>query len=137
MAHASLNRLVKSGLIAQQRAIGEMARVAQSEHIEAQVYIGLNDSETRQQERDTESYVDTLKKVCVEHGVPFSFDLVNGGYIHDDGEYTEETSIVLTFIDVDQDMVDLIAEELCTLFNQESVMITLDRVKVRNVSKVK
>lgn len=56
-----------------------------------------------------------------------------GGYIHDDGEYTEESTIVLTFIDVGQDVVDQIASDLCALFHQESVLITTDRIQVRSV----
>lgn len=100
---------------------------------EAQVYIGLNDADTKEQLLETEEYISALKSICRTHEVPFSFDVIEGGYMHDDGEYTEETSIVLTFIDVSQETVDAIAKELCALFNQESVLITVDRIRVRSI----
>ena len=100
---------------------------------ETQVYIGLNDSETKKQEHDTGRYVSILKRVCVEHGTPFSFDVINGGYIHDDGEYTEENTIVLTFIDIERETVEDIARDLCTLFNQESVLMTTGLVKIQMI----
>ena len=59
--------------------------------------------------------ISILKKICRGFNVPFSFDVVEGGYIHDDGEYTEEKSIVNTFIDVPQETVDEIAKEACVL----------------------
>ena len=60
-------------------------------------------------------------------------DVINGGYIHDDGEYTEEKTIVLTFIDVDKATVESIAQDLCELFNQESVLITIGLVKTQMI----
>ena len=100
---------------------------------ESQVYVGLNDSKTREQKLELDRYASILKKICVSYGVPFSFNFVEGGYIHDDGEFTEEKSIVLTLIDVPAQTVDEIARELCVLFNQESVLVTTDRVRLRSV----
>ena len=110
-------------------AMGEMV----SMYDETQLYIGLNDADAREQLLETEAYVSTLKEICRTYKVPFSFDVVEGGYVHDDGEYTEEKSIVLTFIDVSQDTVDAIAKELCSLFHQESVLVTSDRIRMRSV----
>ena len=100
---------------------------------ESQIYIGLNDSETMQQKLETERYISILKHVCQSFGVPFSFNVVDGGYIHDNGEYTEEKTIVLTFIDQPQETVDEIAKDLCVIFHQESVLVTTDRVHVRSI----
>lgn len=116
-----------------QHALGEALRERGATLEESQVYIGLNDSETREQKLETGYYVSTLKQVCRKFGVPFSFDVVEGGYIHDDGEYTEEKSIALTFIDVPQETVDEIAKEICVTFHQESVLITTDRIHVRSI----
>lgn len=77
-----------------------------------------------------------MKHVCVQYGVPFSFDVVKGGYIHDDGEYTEENTIVLTFIDAPQKAVDEIAEDLCVFFRQESVLITSSLIESRTIRRV-
>ena len=100
---------------------------------ESRVYVGLNDLDTKEQKLETGRYVNILKRVCGEFGVPFSFDVVDGGYIHDNGEYTEEKTIVLTFIDVSSETVDDIAKELCVLFHQESVLVTTDRIRMRSI----
>ena len=100
---------------------------------ESQIYIGLNDSETMQQKLETERYISILKHVCQSFGVPFSFNVVDGGYIHDNGEYTEEKTIVLTFIDLPQNTVDEIAKDLCVCLHQASVLVTTDRIHVRSI----
>ena len=134
MPRLPLSPLVLSALNAQ-HALTEVDETLQTEYTETQVYVGLNDADTRKQEQDTEYYVSILKRVCVDHGVAFSFDIAGGGYIHDDGEYTEEQSIVLTFINVEQETVDSIARDLCSLFNQESVLITSGLVKTRSIRR--
>lgn len=100
---------------------------------ETKVYIGLNDMETKEQIFDTEQYISILKKIIQTYDVPFSFSVMEGGYMHDDGEYTEEKAIVLTFIDVKQETVDEIAKEACILFHQESVLVTVDQIHVRSI----
>ena len=97
--------------------------------IETKIYVGLNDSETRKQEHETSKYVSVLKKVCCSYHVPFSVSLSQGGYMHEDGQYIEELTLVISMIDVDKKIVDEIAGDLCSFFNQESVMITEDRVR--------
>ena len=49
--------------------------------------------------------------------------------MHENGNYTEEQTLVLSFIDVDKEIIDEIARDLCTFFHQESVLITEDRVR--------
>ena len=116
-----------------QRALSAAGDNAPSMLDETQVYIGLNDADTKEQLYETKAYVSLLRELCHSYKVPFSFDVIEGGYIHDDGEYTEEKSIVLTFIDVPQDTIDAIAKELCRLFHQESVLMTSERLLVRSV----
>ena len=135
MSRHAINHFVQAALAAQ-HANRQAGKGASANLVETQVFIGLNDADTRKQERDTGYYVSILKKVCVDYGVPFSFDLVNGGYIHDDGEYTEENTIVLTFIDVQQETVDKIAEDLRAFFHQESVLITTDRINARTIREI-
>ncbi|MBQ9007228.1 MAG: hypothetical protein IJ092_12785 [Atopobiaceae bacterium] len=97
--------------------------------IETKIYVGLNDADTKEQKFGVDRYVTVLKRVCVEYGVPFSFDLQQGGYLHEDGTYTEEQSIVLTFIDVDPKTIEEVAKDLCVFFNQESVLITKGQIE--------
>ena len=57
-----------------------------------------------------------------------------GGYIHENGEYTKETTLVLTLIDVRKSTVNEIAKDLCSFFHQESVLITENLVRTYYVS---
>ena len=92
--------------------------------IKTEIYIGLNDQQTMQQRFDTGRYVTVLKNVCKSYKVPFSFNVIEGGYIHESGEYTQETSLVLTLIDVEDSLIREIANDLCVFFGQESVLVT-------------
>ena len=103
--------------------------------IETKIYIGLNDSETLKQEHETARYVNVLKNVCRSYHVPFSFSLAQGGYMHEDGQYTEELTLVISLIDVDQKIIHEIAEDLCVFFHQESVLITEDRVSAFYINR--
>lgn len=97
--------------------------------VETRLYIGLNDAETRTQLFETELYMEQLKKICFTYHVPFSVGLEEGGYFHEDGEYIEEKSLVLTLIDAEKATIENIAKDLRTLFHQESILITDDEVK--------
>ena len=92
--------------------------------IKTDIYIGLNDQETKEQRFETAKYITVLKDVCKSYKVPFSFNVSEGGYIHESGEYVQETSLVLTLIDVDDSTVAEIAKDLCMFFRQESVLVT-------------
>ena len=96
---------------------------------ETKIYVGLNDAETMQQKYETEKYVSILKKVCCSYHVPFSFSLAQGGYMHEDGRYTEEATLVISLIDVDKELINEIAKDLCAFFHQESVLITEGRIR--------
>ena len=90
---------------------------------ETKIYVGLNDSVEKKQLMETEKYVSVLRNVCYGYNTPFSFGVEEGGYIHENGEYTRETTLVLTLIDADKNIVGEIAKDLCAFFHQESVMI--------------
>ena len=66
--------------------------------IETKIYVGLNDADTLEQKHDTMKYVSVLRNVCRGYHVPFSFNLVEGGYMHDDGRYTQEKTLVISLI---------------------------------------
>ena len=102
---------------------------------ETKIYVGLNDSETHEQKYDTSRYVNILKGVCRSYHVPFSFNVAEGGYLHENGEYTQEVSLVISMIDVEKETVDEIARDLCVFFHQESVLITEDRVRAYYINE--
>ena len=96
---------------------------------ETKIYVGLNDSIEKRQLMKTEKYISVLRNVCFSYGTPFSFDVQEGGYIHEDGTYTRETSLVLTLIGVDDYTVNEVAKDLCAFFHQESVLMTTSDIK--------
>ena len=96
---------------------------------ETKIYVGLNDSITKKQKYDKEKYIRILKEVCFNYHAPFSFVIQEGGYFHEDGEYVEENSIVLSLVDVDKEVANEIAKDLCVFFNQESVLVTNGEVE--------
>ena len=97
--------------------------------IETKIYVGLNDSVEKKQLMETETYINVLRNVCCAYNTAFSFDAVEGGFIHENGELTKETTLVLTLIETDKDVVDEIARDLCAFFHQESVLITENEVR--------
>ena len=95
---------------------------------ETRIYVGLNDAETRQQLFETEQYLAMLAEICRNYHAAFTVEIDKGGYFHEDGRYTEETSLALLLIDADRDVVRKIAEDLRVAFRQESVLVTEDRI---------
>ncbi len=87
------------------------------------IYVGLNDALTGVQKFSTEKYLSILKNVCRSYGVAFSVHQINGGYCHEDGRYTEENTLALMLLGVDESVVLEIARDLCAFFHQESVMV--------------
>ena len=102
---------------------------------ETKIYVGLNDSAEKRQLLETEKYISVLRNVCYAYNMPFSFAVEEGGYIYESGEYTKETTLVLTLIDADKNTVSEIAKDLCTFFHQESVLITEGIVRAYYVSE--
>ena len=102
---------------------------------ETKIYVGLNDSVTKNQIFETEKYINILRNVCFAYHMPFSFDVEEGGYIHEDGQFTKETTLILVLIDADKKTVNEIAKDLCVFFHQESVMITEDLVRSYFISE--
>lgn len=97
--------------------------------IESRIYVGLNDLTTNTQLFENEMYINVLRNVCYSYKVPFSFNVQEGGYIYESGEYARETSLVLTLIDADKAIVNDIAKDLCAFFHQESVLITENQIR--------
>ena len=102
---------------------------------ETKIYVGLNDKVEKKQLLETEKYISVLRNVCHSYNTPFSFGVEEGGYIHENGDYTQETTLVLTLIDVRKSTVNEIAKDLCSFFHQESVLITENLVRTYYVSE--
>ena len=103
---------------------------------EIKIFVGLNDSNTLSQKFDNSVYISVLKKVCFSYHVPFSFSLSEGGYFHENGEHTQEQTLILSLIDVDEYVATEIAKDLCVFFNQESVLMTTSEIKAVFINEV-
>lgn len=93
------------------------------------IYVGLNDKEEKKQKQQTEKILRLVKHCCKSYGTAFSSYILDGGYIHDNGDFVLEKSICIAFINPDEMVVDEIAKDLCAFLNQESVMVTIDEVE--------
>ncbi len=137
MAPYSNYLLLKQQLLHQQQLArsklhqmaGSSATDGKIKMVETRLYVGLNDAETKRQLFETEQYIEQLKQICFTYHVPFSVGIEEGGYFHENGEYVEEKTLVLTLIDAEKATIQNIAKDLRTLFNQESVLVTDDEVK--------
>lgn len=136
MAQYNDYMLVKQRLLQQQLARAKQRLMEDSfesgrkiQMVETRLYVGLNDAETKKQIFETEKYLQQLKEICFTYHVPFSVGIEEGGYFHDNGDYVEEKTLVLTLIDAEKDTIQKIAEDLRELFHQESVLLTEDIVR--------
>ena len=105
------------------------------EMLETRIYVGLNDSVEKKQLFETETFINIMRNVCYAYKTPFSFNVEEGGYIHEDGTYTRENTLVLTLIDTEKAIVEEIAKDLCVFFHQESVLITESPVNSYYISE--
>lgn len=96
---------------------------------ETKIYVGLNDVVSKHQVHFTEKYVKVMKYVCMNYHVSFSYVITEGGYFHEDGDYVEEQTLVITLIDSAKSVSEAVAKELCALFHQEKVLITESMVR--------
>lgn len=96
---------------------------------EITIRVGLNDAVTKQQIHPTKVYVDVMKTVCRSYHVAFTFVISEGGYFHENGDYTQEKTLVISLLDPQDGVVDAIARDLCAFFHQESVLITESKVR--------
>lgn len=67
------------------------------------------------------------------YNTPFSLQLMEGGYFHDDGTWVEENTLLVTLIGAPSKTVHGIAVDLCKAFHQETVMITGTRTVRFNI----
>ncbi len=96
--------------------------------MEARLYVGLSDMEIREQLHDTEHCKGIIKEICKSYRVPFSLQIIEGGYFHDDGTYVDENTLLITLIGAPKKMVSSIASDVCDRLHQESVMIVYSEV---------
>ena len=95
-----------------------------------QIYGGLSDEQTRTQLFDSEKYISVLKNICKAYKISFSYNCIDGGYIHKNGELSIEHSLHITLYDIDEATVKELARDLCTFFHQEAVLIIKNEIEM-------
>jgi hypothetical protein len=92
-----------------------------------EIYLGLNDKDTKKQIITTSNAVEKLSKILLGTGLEcFSYNLIRGVYKHSDGTIVNENTIQLILIE-DEDInsyIKLLCELLKREFNQKSILVT-------------
>jgi hypothetical protein len=91
---------------------------------ETRIYVGLRDKDSHEQIFDTGKYKDILKNVCRNYQTPFSLQVIEGGYFHEDGTWVDENTLLITLIGTPEETALEIARDVCMFFRQEAVMVT-------------
>lgn len=99
------------------------------------IYVGLNDSEAKEQLHQTEKFYKILTNICRGYHIAFSVSELQGGYFHENDAFVSEKSFCLTLVGADDRVVDEISKDLCAFFNQESVLVTREKLDCRFVSE--
>lgn len=97
------------------------------------IYMGLADRNEYEQKVSFEKASSLVGNVCRNYNMPFSLVLQQGGYFHHNGQFIDEASLAVSLIDADRRLVDEVAADLCCFFNQESVMVTCEKIQVYSV----
>lgn len=99
------------------------------------ICVGLNDAETEVQLHATEKYAGVVDYVCRNNGICYTMHTARGGYRMDNGDYVSENSLDIVLMGARQETVDELAEELCALFGQESVLVLHEKCEMYFLSQ--
>lgn len=97
------------------------------------LYIGLNDKDTRAQVIPTPVALDHVYALAWELFDGVTVTTGHGVYTHDDGEKIVENTVIVTVCDYDDSKANAVrefAERAKAIFNQESIMITAQELTI-------
>lgn len=83
--------------------------------------IGLNDKDTYTQKYDTITAYKMIENILKPRTNGYTMYETNGGYQHDNGTFISEKSIRVELMFISQAQVFIIANEIKTTLNQESI----------------
>lgn len=86
------------------------------------LFVGLNDKDTRKQEIETDKAIEIVKSLCWEMFEGTTVSLAYGLYKHGDGEKVSENTIRIELMTDDKKGVKNFVNDLKKIFNQESIM---------------
>lgn len=90
--------------------------------------IGLNDKDTKQQRISTLEAYKMIENVIVEKCGGGSIFEGRGVYKHENGEVVIENSLEVQLFDCEQEIVLEVVDDLKTVLNQESIVLTSEEV---------
>ena len=83
--------------------------------------IGLNDKDTYTQKFDTITAYKMIEQILAPRTNGYTMYETHGGYQHENGTFISETSIRVELMFISQTQVFIIANEIKTALNQESI----------------
>lgn len=89
----------------------------------AVICLGLNDKDTKKQEISTATAARVLSDMLTSRFAGATVTACKGIYTHDNGDQVCENSFSIVLYSVELEKVRAFADELCRVFNQESVTI--------------
>ena len=87
------------------------------------MYIGLNDRDTYQQEITTDEAKVRLSSIFAHHVDGYTMFEASGSWVDEQGEWTEELTLVCVFRGATEEQMQAIMEEVLVDFNQEAVLL--------------
>lgn len=88
-----------------------------------EIYIGLKDKDSYQENFTVEEFKDALISICQEKEINFSLLTQVGGYKHHKG-YTTETSLRIIIIGINYDEVIKLGDWLKQKINTDTILVT-------------
>ena len=90
-----------------------------------QLYLGLNDKDTKLQKIDTVEAYKMVENILLNNEITgYTIYQARGVFKHENGAITQENTLIIEMIFVEEELVDDIIQTLKTIFNQESIMKT-------------
>ena len=99
--------------------------------IKYNIYIGLNDKDTKKQEVSTRRARQEVIKILNNNNITgLTMYEVTGVFKHEDGTLTFEKSLKVELLEVEEEEVLKSIEELKTALNQESILLEKEQKEV-------
>lgn len=92
------------------------------------LYIGTNDKDTYTQLIPTDKAQEIVNQICVKYVDGFTVQIAHGGWLDEVNEFTDETTLVYRFTNVDEQAIVQIMEEALVALNQNTILIEKEDV---------
>ena len=95
------------------------------------LYVGLNDKDKKKQLITTANAKKLIKKTLFKNNVEgYTIYMANGLYKHDNGQITQEKTIIIELLYINNNILNIIIQELKKILNQESILKQIQKINV-------